>query len=291
MGEPGKLDGVQRKRFGAMLRGARHAIPPHTTTLRWYLRAHDRVGHVVAIEEIADAIGVNHRWYALLEEGEQTRTPAVIIANLADVFGLTLEQRTELFNHATPEIPSDEPREASQLVFEAFGSMRNYARKLVSASTVEEVLDLAQDAAGAHFPEVSLITAVSRTGLGTWEPHGEGIGSAATLRRMHDQFDRVHRPLMISDPLGLDQIMCFPSIALPGELMTFWEHDSAALSRILGDAKRGYTVNNSGQLIARIRSRSGYVGHLFFADFCNAGYDASEYAFASAIAEFASLAL
>jgi hypothetical protein len=209
---------------------------------------------------------------------------------LVHALALRPEDADTLWNLAIPVLRT-RPRDASRLILEAYSSMQWYLRKLTSASSVDEVLSLAEETAYAHFPDVSFIAAMSRTPDGVWVPHGEGLGTAGALRRVWRQYADVHRPLGNVDRAGLDRLMGYPAISQPGELMTFADLDRAALSTILKGARRRYERNNGAELLARMRSRNGHVGHLFFADFCKSSDRPADRELAATIADLASLAL
>jgi hypothetical protein len=169
--------------------------------------------------------------------------------------------------------------------------MQWYMRKLRSASSVDEVLSLAEETAYAHFPEISFVIAMSRTLDGRWLPHGEGLGTTMAMRRVWRQYGDVHRPLGEVDPVGLDRLMGYPAFRKPGDLLTLADVDRPALTSILKESRRRYERNNRAELLARIASREGYVGHLFFADFRKNNDGPTDRELAATIADLASLAL
>jgi len=61
--------------------------------------------------------------------------------------------------------------------------------------------------------------------------------------------------------------MGYPTLTQPGDLLRFADLDRSALDTILKGARRRHERNNGAELLARMRSREGYLGHLFFADF------------------------
>ncbi|HTJ28408.1 MAG TPA: helix-turn-helix transcriptional regulator [Candidatus Limnocylindria bacterium] len=283
------VDG-RSKRFATFLIRHRERIPPATLALGTVLRARGHYGQPVMPDEIARAIGVSARWYELAEAGVPTRPSLRMVDRLGSVFDLDVSERETLWDLALPSLERDGPRADSLLVLDAHASLRWYLRKLGTASSADEILNLAEQTACAQCPETSFIIAMSRTPEGAWVAHGEGCGTRGALRRMWRQYDEIHRPLERMDRAGLDLLMGYPTVSEPGELMTFASHDRETLARILKGAERRYERNNGGELLARIRSRSGYVGHLFLADF-NACYGAADRALIATIADLASLAL
>lgn len=281
---------ARRRQLAAFLVGARERIPAESPALGPCPRARERLGSPVSAAEIARAIGVGERWYALVEQAVPTRPSIPLIDRLVDVLALGPEDADTLWNLTIPVL-RPQPRDESRLVLEAYGSVQWYLRKLTAASSLEDVLSLAEETACAHFPEVSFIVAMSRTPDGRWVPHGEGLGTATASRRIWRQYGELHRPLGEVDPAGLDRLMGYPAISQPGDLLTFRDKDRSALTRIVTGARRRYERNNSAELLARMRSRDGYVGHLFFADFCKSNDGPADRELAATIADLASLAL
>lgn len=283
-------EGERRCRLAAFLIGQRERIPAEALALGPYLRLRARCGSPVSTAEIARAIGVGERWYALVEQGVPTRPSTLVIDRLVHALALG-PQDAEMLRHLAIPAVRTRPRDESRLVFEAYTSVQWYLRKLTSASSVDEVLSLAEETAYAHFPDVSFICAISRTPDGAWVPHGEGLGTAGALRRVWRQYSDVHRPLGAVDRAGLDRLMGYPAISQPGDVMTFADLDRAAVATILKGSRRRYERNNGAELLARIRSRDGHVGHLFFADFCKNNDKPAERELAATIADLASLAM
>ena len=91
-------------RFGAFLRTIRGRIPPATPALGSWRRLPGRCGRRVTQEEVAEAAGVSRNWYRALESGSGARASMKLLDRLATVFGFTVEERTELFVLAIPEM-------------------------------------------------------------------------------------------------------------------------------------------------------------------------------------------
>jgi hypothetical protein len=280
----------RERRLAEFLIGQRVHIPPEAFALGSYQRLRRQRGRPVSPAEIARAIGVGERWYALVEAGVPTRPSMLLIDRLVHALALGPEDAETLWALAIPRLRT-QPREESCLVLEAYASMQWYLRKLSSASSVDEVLSVAEETAHAHFPEISFLCAMSRTSDGRWVPHGEGLGTTMAMRRVWRQYREVHRPLGEVDPVGLDRLMGYPAFWQPGDLLTLADVDRSALSSILKGARRRYERNNGAELLARITSRRGYVGHLFFADFRKYNDGATDRELAATIADLASLAL
>jgi transcriptional regulator with XRE-family HTH domain len=280
----------RERRLAAFLIKRRARISPEVFALGSYQRLRRQRGRPVSPAEIARAIGVGERWYTLVEAGVPTRPSMLLIDRLVHALALDPDDAETLWKLSVPVLRT-QPREESRLVLEAYASMQWYMRKLRSASSVDEVLSLAEETAYAHFPEISFVIAMSRTSDGRWVPHGEGLGTMRAMRRVWRQYGDVHRPLGEVDPVGLDRLMGFPAFRKPGDLLTLADVDRPALTSILKESRRRYERNNGAELLARIASREGYVGHLFFADFRKNNDGPSDRELAATIADLASLTL
>jgi hypothetical protein len=280
----------RERRLAAFLIEQRVRISPEASALGPYPRLRRHRGKPVSAAEIARAIGVGERWYALVEEGVPTRPSVLLIEHLVQAFALDSYDTERLWHLAFPVLRT-QPRQESRLVLEAYSSMQWYLRKLRSASSVDEVLSFAEETAHAHFPEISFLCAMSRTTDGRWVPHGEGLGTTMAMRRVWRQYREVHRPLGDADPVGLDRLMGYPAFWQPGDLLTLADVDRTARNSILKGASRRYEHNNGAELLARITSRDGYLGHIFFADFLKNNGGAIDRELVATIADLASLAL
>jgi hypothetical protein len=282
--------GERPERLANFLIRHREGIPSDTLSLGSVLRVRTRHGLPVSPAEIARAIGVSARWYELAEAGAPTRASMRMVDALGHVFGLDRRARDELWDLTIPPLVRDGLHDDSRLVLDAHASIRWFLRKLSGASDVDEVLTLAEQTACAQCPETSFIVAMSRLPDGSWVAHGEGCGTRRVLRRMCRDYEEIHSRLELSDRAALDALMGYPAVSEPGQLMTFDCHDREALMRILQGAPHRDESNEGPELLARIRSRSGYVGHLFLADF-SASYGEADRALIATVADLASLAL
>lgn len=241
-------------------------------------------------EEIAAACGINSRWFDLAQRGETTRASASILRALGTVLGLSQQERLTLLDLATPYFDCDTPRDESFEVRDAFVSLRRYINKLRVCSTTDEVLNLVLETAASHFPEASYLTAASRAAAGGWFFHGEPIAKPSRLYAFaHDQNDIV-APIFASEPLLADIMTCFPERSSPGELIAHYDHDETTLAGILGTAYGDFEALHEASMVAVVRSRAGFVAHLYLGEFLKV-YDRDvDCALLSAIADFASVA-
>lgn len=255
-----------------------------------HVRRAEAIGKLVTRREMADASGINRRWYELAERGEPTRASAAVLRALGNALGLNVHERRVLLSLATPYLDRDLPRDESLEIRDAFASLRTYLRKLNACSTTDEVLSLVEDTAASHFPETSYLATASRLPDGGWSFHGEPIGRASRMRAFAYDREEVVGPIFASELVAADDLMCFPEASSPGDLLTYDDYEEAKLAKILGKAYAGFKHLHEPMLAAVIRSRAGLVAHLYLADFRKIYGEETDLALVSAITDFASLA-
>ena len=283
-------DDERRQSLSAFLTKCRRRIDPAVASLAEHARCAENIGTVVTPGEIADAAGIDRRWYELAERGEPVRASAPVLGALGDVFGLDLQARAVLVRLATPCFDRDTPREESLEVRDAFGSLRRYLRKVYSCSTMDEVMSVVQETAATYFPQVSYLATPARLPDGCWSVHGEVLGHRSRLRAFASHIEHVITPIVSTDPVAADAIVCFPKVSLPGDLSTYDDHDDATMAEILPTAFDAFKHLHEPMLAAIIRTRGGFFGHLYLGDFYR-HYDSDvDRALVTAIADFASLA-
>ncbi|HTJ27525.1 MAG TPA: helix-turn-helix transcriptional regulator [Candidatus Limnocylindria bacterium] len=284
-------DHRRRVLLSAFLAEHRQRIAPEIPVLGQHVRRTEAIGKLVTRGELADASGVNRRWYELAERGVPTRASAAILRALANILGLTAEQQGVLTHLATPYLDRDAPRDASFEIRDAFASMRWYLRKLQTCSTIDEVLSLVEDTAASHFPETPCLTTAFRRPDGGWSFHADAIGRSSRLHAFNRDRDEVIIPVFDSGEVTADDLMCFPEASAPGDLLTYDDYDEATLAAILKGSFAGFKKLHEPMLAAVIRSRADFVAHLYLADFRATYGTETDRALVSAIADFASLAV
>jgi hypothetical protein len=284
-------DRQRRMLLSAFLAEHRRRIAPETEVLGDHERGAQAIGKMVSPGELADASGVNRRWYELAESGAPTRTSTAIVRALTSVFRLDEQQQGVLTQLTTPSLDRDTPRDESLDVRDAFASMRWYLRKLRSCSSTDEVLSAVEETAAANFPETPYLTTAFRCSNRSWMFHGEPIGRSSQIDAFNRCVDDVVLPIFeFGDTTG-DELMCFPQASAPGELLTYFDYDDTRLAGILKDAYAGFKQLHEPMLAAVIRSRGDFVAHLYLADFLKLYDTEVDRAVVSALAEFASLAI
>lgn len=283
-------DEERRALLGRFLSERRRRIAPRVALLGAHRRPPRSIGKLVTRHEIADASGVSRRWYEFAELGVPTRASASILLTIADVLDLDDDDRQTLVELAMPSIDYPTPRRESIEILEAFSSVRWYLRRLHSCSTVDELLTLLEDTAVAHFPEVSYVMTASRPAAGTWSFHGDGVGTRP-CRRTFVRVQKLMRPLFESNRIVCDEMVRSPGSAMPGDILTYRNLNSAIVAPMLELTPREFEQLFQPMLLAGVWSRSGGAAQLMLTDFCDVYDRETERALVATIADFASLAL
>jgi hypothetical protein len=192
-----------------------------------------------------------------------------------------------------PSLPSDTydvPHEDSVAIIDAFAWVRGYVRTLQDCSTTGEVLNLIEKTISAAFPEVSYVTTIVRQPTGRWSFYSPGIGTRTGLRVFrHNQ--AILSSLMEADSTLHDRLTRFPKSSLPGDILTYEDYDTDLLSGMLKRAHAEIEQMHESVMTAVMRSRSGFVAHLFLSDFRRAYDGETDKACIATLGDFASLAL
>jgi hypothetical protein len=189
-----------------------------------------------------------------------------------------------------PSDGDDVPREDSLAIRDAFAWVRGYLRSLQQCSTLGEVLTLVEEMAGTAFPETSYMTTTVRQPCGAWSFHSPGSGTRSGLRTFRRN-QAILGPIMEANSSLHDAMTRFPRASAPGDILTFENYDSVVLGRMLNQARVEIECVHESVLTAVIRSRSGFVAHLFLSDFRRVYCSETERALVATLADFASLAV
>jgi hypothetical protein len=175
-------------------------------------------------------------------------------------------------------------------VVDAFAWVRGYVRTLQDCSSVGEVLTLVEETISAAFPENSYLTTVVRQPGGRWSFYSPGSGTRSGLR-VFRRNQAVLGSLMEADSTLHDRLTGFPKASSPGDILTYEHYDTDLLAGMLKKAHAEIEQMHESVMTAVMRSRSGFVAHLFLSDFRRVYDSEAEKAYVSTLAEFASLAL
>jgi transcriptional regulator with XRE-family HTH domain len=90
--------------IGPLLKDLRRRIDPKTSVLGEHERLNTRRGRAVSQEELAEAVGVSSRWYAMLERGERMHPSIQMLSRLVRALNPTRDERVALLELAIPEL-------------------------------------------------------------------------------------------------------------------------------------------------------------------------------------------
>ncbi len=217
--------------------------------------------------EIADACGINRRWYELAKGGYAMRASAATLRTLSEALHLDATEHATLVKLATPPLRAQGPRRESLEIRDSLSHLQHYTRKLRDCSDTDEVLKLVQDAAASLFPEASYLTTATRLCDGGWIQHGDPAAKASRLDAFRHNRDEIVGPIFALEPLEADIITCFPERSLPGDLVTYNDYDERTLAGILGKEFTYFRNLHESAVTTVVRSREGFVGHLYVGDF------------------------
>jgi len=273
--------GREREPFGALLRRFRVRLNVELRSLGPFLRLPVRVGKVATQEEIAEAVGISRVWYVMLEGCRQVRVSARVLARIADVLMLSPGERAELFRLALPELKSVALSAHSTAALDAFGRLRRVTRRLWNASTEAEALTIVREYAMEQL-EPDLMVTRTRDGPGHWAYAGTGDSHSGERVEQLDELIRTR----LGDT-AVDDALCYPILAQPGELLTRHERivtaDSGELDAV------GWS--NISFAIASVRSQGGFVARVLAVHHVEHSFSELERAELSVLADLASLAL
>jgi len=277
--------GRERERFGALLRRFRVRLNVELRSLGPFLRLPARVGKMPTQEEIAEAAGISRVWYAILESDRENdrrvRVSARVLARIADVLMLSPGERAELFRLALPELRSVSLSARSTAALDAFGRLRRLTRRLWVATTVAEALTVVREYAMAQL-EPDLMVTRTRDGPGYWGY--AGTGDSHSGERV-EQLDELLRTRWGNS--AVDDSLCYPILAQPGELLSRHERTAAADSGELDAVGWG----DISFAIASVRSHGGFVARLLAVHHVEHSFSELERTELSVLADLASLAL
>jgi hypothetical protein len=168
--------------------------------------------------------------------------------------------------------------------------VRKYLRALEHCSTAGEVLTLVQDTAATIFPETSYVATTIRQPNGKWSCAGPARATFWGMRTFGRNYAMLCE-LSGRYPSFGDALVRFPNASSPGDILTIDNYDTALLARKLKQAHGVVECLHESLLTTVIRSRSGFVAHLFLSDFQRVYSTETERVCAATLADFASLAL
>lgn len=276
-----------RSELALYLRCLRRRIDPDTRVLGTYARLPQRLGKRVTQEELAEAIGVSREWYGVLESTSMTRTSTRLVERLADALMVTPEERATLFRLALPELGRVRLREDSVAVLGAFSHLRSLAKRLWTATSVDEALTMAREDVPGWFDGAIVIETSRRRDTGLWESQAvddnQNRHNASSV--VSELGDRV-----LPTPQSVDGIYLYPQLSRAGDI-----GDQTLLPpAVWQEIQTVYTRRRLPRftfLCTRVQSRTGLVAGLCVVHELGHSYSAADRAIFGAVAEITSLAL
>jgi transcriptional regulator with XRE-family HTH domain len=244
------------------------------------------VGRPVSQEEIAEAIGVSRVWYAMLETGRSVRASVALLERIATTLMLDEAQRAAVFQLGLPEISARAMELRHGAVLEASARVRRAAKRLWSASSVDEALAIASEESTTHFRDAALAFFVRRIGPGRWKypivvNHGKGIENKLLLEELAASLE----------PERFDEVALYPTLSEPGDVGTRESFAATSVGAAYEAAVARYKLQRWVLIHARIRSRGGVIGGITVKHASEHDYSEIERAVIGALASLTSLAL
>lgn len=275
---------VEAGTVGELLKGCRHRLSPSSRTLGMCVRAPIRVGKPVTQEEVAEAAGVSRVWFAMMENDRARRISARVLDELATVLGMSQGERAALFQLALPEVRAVSLSERTEGMLNAYQSLRQFTRRLWSATSATEALRTARD---YLLREAGTIAAVTfrKTQDDAWE-YIDGDGSdqfMETLDLMQQSFGNV----------GIDDLHCLTILRHPGQLLSQSDRDML-FPKLAGNANQilhRMNLSSSFFTMAHVQGRGGLIARLSMLYKRNERLSDLQRAQLSTIAEITSLAI
>jgi transcriptional regulator with XRE-family HTH domain len=278
-------DDSRPRRLACVLRGARLAIPPEAASLGKFLRLPRRVGKAVSQEEVAEAVGISRVWYVNLETGRSVRTSVGLLERLANTLMLNDTQRAELFPFAPAEFSSRAMELRHGAVLAACGSIRRAAKRLWSASSVEEAFTIAAEDSSTHFSDAGLVGFVHRTAPGRW--NRPLVADGGMGRQSNLLVDDLEASL---GPEQFDEVGLYPMLLEPGDVGTRESRAATSIGAAYEATLARHNLQRSALLHVRI-SGGGVIGGILVKHASEREYSETERAVLATIASLASLAL
>jgi transcriptional regulator with XRE-family HTH domain len=272
--------------LGVFLKSLRQRLDPNVRDLGSYARLPGRRGRRVTQEELAEAIGVNREWYAMLECGAATRVSTSLLGRLADALMVTPEERARLFQAGVPEFARAQLREDSIEILEAFSGLRVLSKRLWTATSIEDVLTTSREHMAGWFDSALFVRSSLRHGAGVWESR------AADRKRTRNTALKDIREVseLLESSASSDALWFYPRLSNAGEVGT---PDLYPLplqrERLELYARRRLPAFTFAK--ARVRSRTGLIGGFCIAHRSGHSYSAFDHAVFGAFADLTSWAL
>jgi hypothetical protein len=203
---------------------------------------------------------------------------------LADALTANPEERARLFHLAGPGLEQAQPRDDSIAVLEAFSHVRSLTKRLLAATSAEDILTTAGEHIADWF-EGALVHAARRRESGLWECHAvddehEWNEASKVIRDVED----------LLAPESRAALNLYPRLPNAGDVGTPALWPLPIQQHVLNTCDRR-RFPGFAWIYARVRSRTGFIGGFSVAREFGNSYSASDRAVLTALAEFTSFAL
>lgn len=246
---------LARLTIGSFLKEHRRLLPREAAALGSYARHPSRVGKLVNQEEIAAAIGVTRVWYAMLESGAALQASPRLLARLADALSLSDESRRVLFALGLPDLSlSDTSVSVLMELSASVAPLRVAARRVLSATSENEILVVVAEALSALFRDADFVGAFRRVCEGQWD-YPATIGASrwrTSLAELHEElFDGL-------TPGEIDQVLRHGSLSESGQVGARNELPlEISLKRRMSAALESVGIAGTTFLQGHVKSREG----------------------------------
>jgi transcriptional regulator with XRE-family HTH domain len=273
------------------LRSLRNRIDPAAPTLGSFRRLLSCVGKRVTQAEVAEAIGVSREWYAVLESARQVRSSSrpspALLGRIADALMLTRDERQMLFQLTVPEEWRAQLKPDSLDVLDAFSRLRLHSKRLLTATTVEDILASVHEQIADWFDRPLYIHTARRRDWGMWETQPVDDKQE---RSAFAQLVREAERILCAAPDLWDAANLYPQLPDAGDVGTD-ELQPPTVKREVARVCTEWNLAGYAFLKARVRSRTGIISSISIFHEVGHSYSALDRAVLGAMAETVSLAL
>ena len=215
-------------------------------------------------EDVAELAGVSTRWYELFETGStRKRFSFEFVGRVADALRLAPDERATLFRLALPHVaeaiePSLQPSTAD--VLDSIGGLRNFVRRVWSASSVSEIFTTVTETIAENFKGAEQVGVFRRIQPGEWD-YPVVLEDGKLRSRAADLHFRLREGLA---PEQIDESMLHGLLTAPGEVGTWRDLlRNASVKRRVDSALQVEGLKNANCLNSYVTSDDGIEATIF----------------------------
>ena len=216
-------------------------------------------------EEIAELVGVSSDWYRWFESGRSIRVSFEFVSRVADALLLDRDERAALFRLALPEVAAAiEPslQSSSAALLDSVRSLRKVVRRVLSASSVSEILTSVTEAVAERFTDAAIVGVYQRVGPGQWD-YPVVFENGRLPRGTEDVHFRLRDGLT---PAQVDESMLYGVLSAPGEVGTLRELlRCPRVKEHVYSALKAEGFEDADCLVAQVKSGDGVEVTMFVA--------------------------